>query len=762
VAATVLIADADADARDYLARLLRPEYRVVAVADGRAALATIRADPPDLVISGVPLPHLDGLALVAALRSDHRTERVPVLLLAAEAGPADVVAGLAAGADDYLGTPFDTRELLARVRAHLRLARLRGHHADWRAALVDSLRDGFFVSDDKGTVVELNEAFGNLLGYGADGLPYPAPQPWWPDSTADPADHAVVAAAFERIRRDRGGAVVLPLRHRDGHRVWGALTYHEVREYADGPRMVVGTLRDVTAERRANQRETAQARLSTRLARTGGVAQVIRTGLRELADQWQARRALAVLWDSPGRPTVLATDPDTAWTDLPDDLRERLTRLRAAPPLHIDVATDTGSLLVCGAGTSVGCPDGDLVMWLDFPPGYRFEPGEQALLGSLYADIGQAAHRAHLFERQREVALALQRSILGPSPLPDGFAVRYEPAGQPPEVGGDWYDVVDLTGGRIAVVVGDCVGRGSTAAAVMGQLRSACRALLLHAGTPGQVLAALDDFARRVPGAACTTVFCGILDPATGVLAYSSAGHPPPILARPDGATELLADGRFVPLTLLPGPRPDASAMVPLGATLLLYTDGLMERRSAPIDVGIDGAAAILRDGSRSDVHALADRVMSGLAPDGGFDDDVAVLLYRRPAPLTIEFPATADRLAPVRDELRRWLDGLRLATELAEDVVLAVGEACANAVEHGCRFDATQRVRLHGTVADGRLSVTVHDPGAWRPARTESRVDRGRGLPLMRAVMDVGLLLDQPGTTVTLRTDVRPSACDA
>lgn len=109
--------------------------------------------------------------------------------------------------------------------------------------------------------------------------------------------------------------------------------------------------------------------------------------------------------------------------------------------------------------------------------------------------------------------IALQRAILGPSVLPEGFAVRYEPATPPLEVGGDWYDIVGLADGRIGIgiVVGDCVGRGLGAASVMGQLRSACRALLLQEASPSRVLTVLDEFAVSVPGAVCTTVFCGVL-----------------------------------------------------------------------------------------------------------------------------------------------------------------------------------------------------------------------------------------------------------
>ena len=132
------------------------------------------------------MPGLDGLALVAALRSDPRTADVPVLLLSARAGQEAAIEGLGAGADDYLVKPFSAAELLARVRANVELARLRTHHARWRAALIDSLHEAFFLCDESGAVVEINAAFTDILGYGPEGLPYPAEHVWWPQPDADP------------------------------------------------------------------------------------------------------------------------------------------------------------------------------------------------------------------------------------------------------------------------------------------------------------------------------------------------------------------------------------------------------------------------------------------------------------------------------------------------------------------------------------------------------------------------------------------------
>jgi serine phosphatase RsbU (regulator of sigma subunit) len=229
-----------------------------------------------------------------------------------------------------------------------------------------------------------------------------------------------------------------------------------------------------------------------------------------------------------------------------------------------------------------------------------------------------------------EVAVTLQRAVLGPTALPAGFAVHYEPAAGTLEVGGDWYDVVDLPGGRYGVVVGDVVGSGLPAAAVMGQLRSAGRALLLESHSPSQVLTALDRFASLVPGASCSTVFCGVIDPERGVLRYSRAGHVPPVLVDADGTSRLLETAGSLPLAVAGDlRRPEADVDLPAGSTLLLYTDGLVERRGSDLDQGTARATAALADGRHLPPGQLAQLLTDQLLDDAP-DDDVAFLIYRR------------------------------------------------------------------------------------------------------------------------------------
>ena len=749
----VLLADDNADMREYLQRLLRGSYQVTAVADGQAALDAVRAQPFDLVISDVMMPGLDGLQLVGALRANSHAQDVPVLLLSARAGQEAAIEGLEAGADDYLVKPFSAAELLARVRGNVELARLRNHHARWRAALIDSLHEAFFLCDGDGRVIEINAAFTSILGYGPEGLPYPSPHPWWPHQDTDPEGRRQVSDAFAQLMQLSKGSFVAPVMHRDGHRLWVAASFNEVQDPDTGRRMVVGSLRDITDEHYAGQREAALAAMGLLLSQADSVPQALQGALNELRRLWHARRVIAAAWTGAAEPSLTSTGPAVRWADLPGELRETIGALRQRPLL---APTDGTSPDV---GVSIQHPEGRLAVWIDADPARPFSAEDRSLFALLCGYLGQALHRAHQTDLQRETALALQRAILGPSRLPPGFAARYEPASRPLEVGGDWYDLVELPDGRIGIVVGDCVGHGLEAATVMGQLRSACRALLLQDASPAQTLSAMDRFAALIPGAFCSTVFCGILDQDEGRLTYSSAGHPPGILAHPDGRAELLRGGRSFPLAVLSGARrTEATCSLPRRSALLLYTDGLVERRGVSIDTGMARAGAALAQGQDLGVEDLASQVMSGMAPPGGYEDDVALVLFRHPEPLDLTFPADQGQLTPVRAVLRRWLVRCGLGSRMTQDVLVAAGEACANAIEHGHRDIPGTGIRLQAEATVTRLRVTVTDSGSWRAARPAPDPLRGHGIALMRALMEhVTIEAGAAGTTVNMEVAITP-----
>ncbi|WP_373365613.1 SpoIIE family protein phosphatase [Mycobacterium kansasii] len=759
--ARVLVADDNADMREYLTRLLRSaDYRVEAVSDGRQALAVIRAEVPDLVISDVMMPRLDGLALVAQLRADPRTAAVPVLLLSARAGQEASVEGLDAGADDYLVKPFAATELLARVRANVQMTRLRNHHARWRSALVDSLQEAFFVCDERGTVVEINSAFTEILGYGPEGLPYVQTHPWWPDAGDDPEAHRQFADAFAHFLTHSHGNYTVPARHRDGHRIWINANFNQVDDPDTGRRVMVGTFRDVTAEHYTVQSQTAWAALNQQLGQADSLDAAIHAAVEVLRELWRARRILAVTVAghgvepqarAAGEPEVVSAGEPVGWAELPAGTRATISALSNADLLPTQ-ATTPGT-----AGIALQHPRGVLVIWIELAENRPFTSEDQTLLTALAGRLGQGLQRVYQLDQQRETALALQHAILGPAHLPGGFAVRYQPATRPLQVGGDWYDVVDLDDGRLALVVGDCVGHGLAAATVMGQLRSACRALLLEHLSPGVALTGLDRFAARLPGAQCTTAFCAVLSPDTGELVYSSAGHPPPILVHADGTARILDEAGTIALGVRSDwARPEARLTIPARATLLLYTDGLVERRRHPLDQGIAEAIELVRDGGTVTLEDLATRIMSGLNPGGGYPDDVALLLYRQPGPLEIDLPARASQLAATRSALRGWLARAMVRPGQAQDVLIAVGEALANAIEHGNRRNPEGTIGLRAIALADRLQLTITDTGSWKPPRPPRDSHRGRGLALMRTLMDdVTIQAGTLGTTVHLHARI-------
>ncbi|GAB3022408.1 SpoIIE family protein phosphatase [Mycobacterium bourgelatii] len=494
--------------------------------------------------------------------------------------------------------------------------------------------------------------------------------------------------------------------------------------------------------------------LNQELAQADTVDEAVRAAVEELRRQWRAVRVLAVTFPSASSspemaymPTVVSVGDAVQWNDLPSQLQQTLGSLCDGDLLTPTIAT-SGT-----AGIALQHPEGVLVVWIELPENRPFTLEDQTLLTVLAGRLGQGLQRVYQVDQQREAALALQHAILGPSHLPSGFAVRYQAASRPLQVGGDWYDVFDLDDGRIAMVVGDCVGHDLAAATVMGQVRSACRALLFDEPSPGAALSSMDRFAARLPGAQCTTAVCAVLNPETGEVVYSSAGHPPPILVKSDGSTQILDDGHTIPLGVRRNwPRPEARVTIPARATLVLYTDGLVERRRHPLTEGITRAAAVIKDEHGSSLDELANEIMSRLAPSGGYQDDVVLLLYRHPAPLELNFPPHASQLAHTRSALRNWLKQAEVRAEQSMNVLIAAGEAVSNAIEHGHRNKSEGLIRLDATACVDELHLTITDSGSWKPQQVIVNNQRGRGISLMRSLMqDVIIDANTGGTTVHL-----------
>ncbi|MGI5262086.1 SpoIIE family protein phosphatase [Streptomyces angustmyceticus] len=256
-----------------------------------------------------------------------------------------------------------------------------------------------------------------------------------------------------------------------------------------------------------------------------------------------------------------------------------------------------------------------------------FTEQDLSLAGELASRAALCLDNARLYNRERNIALTLQRALL-PTSLATGphmdLAHRYLPGSRVTEVGGDWYDVIRLPGGRVALVVGDVMGHGVSAAAAMGRLRIAAKALARHDQEPDELLTELDQCAEEA-GIELATCLCVRYDPATGSTRIASAGHPPPLVRHPDGRIQLIDDVLGVPLGVGGLPFRTTELELPDAALLVLYTDGLIEERDHDIDEGLDALRTEVARPPES-LEATADRILARLVPSSPTDDTVLLL----------------------------------------------------------------------------------------------------------------------------------------
>ncbi|OLT00385.1 hypothetical protein BJF90_35510 [Pseudonocardia sp. CNS-004] len=301
----------------------------------------------------------------------------------------------------------------------------------------------------------------------------------------------------------------------------------------------------------------------------------------------------------------------------------------------------------------------------------------------------------------------------------------------------------------------------------MGQLRSALSGYLLEGHDPVQALERLDRFAGRVPDATGSTVACLVLDPETGHLVWARAGHPPPLVAGPNGCRPLEDAGGTVLGVRGRPPFTAGTATITPGENILLYTDGLVERRGELVDDGIARLAAVAARHHALAPEALTDVLLSGAlngtAAGGGADpvDDVALIVARLvPAPLRLVLPAEAQVLRELRAAVLAWAAAGAIDDDDVYDLQLAVGEAAANAVEHAYRDRAPGPMSVELTRdPDGVIEARVRDEGSWRPI-PDDKGYRGRGLELIRDVSGGMRLHHGPqGTEVRFRVALSGSA---
>ena len=369
------------------------------------------------------------------------------------------------------------------------------------------------------------------------------------------------------------------------------------------------------------------------------------------------------------------------------------------------------------------------------------------------ADRAALAIAGRLAEREKGLADAFQRSLIPALPtFPGvGIAARYKPAAAA-QLGGDWYDAFVLPGGSLGVAIGDVVGRGFDAAALMAQLRSALRAYTIDERSPGEVLERLSWLVRELKPGSGATLLYAVLEPHAGRAVLATAGHPPPLVIPRDRTSSFLPLPATVPLGAVRYPLYEETEVeLEPSTTLVLYTDGLIERAGESLD---DGLERLRRSAQMApgDPLPMCDRLIEDLLPAGVGTDDAAVLVATVSPlsdPLTVRLPADAESMPLLRRVIERWLSEVGADEQETAETILACCEACANAIEHAYGPEHTE-FELEAASSPGEVTFVVKDRGQWRPPRG---MNRGRGMVLMEGLMDsVEVERSAEGTSVRLR----------
>lgn len=440
--------------------------------------------------------------------------------------------------------------------------------------------------------------------------------------------------------------------------------------------------------------------------------------------------------------------------------------LEPADMADLDVADRDASYLVVTMGP---VDDPIAAVLLGRRAGVQPFVADELMVARVVVDrVSVAIQQARLYEEQRDIAFTLQRNLLGPTSVAMDDQLRveaeYRPAINTMSVGGDWFDVIKRPDGRVALAIGDVVGHGLPAAATMGKLSSALRALALSSASPDELLERLDAFARQSEGGGMATLAYLVLDLHTGDVDYIAAGHPPPLVIAPNGRADFLWGGRGSPLAVYrPGDAKMASTRIEAGSKIILYTDGLIERRGEAIDDSLERLRTNAAANDQDDPRAMTHAIISAMLDDHPQTDDAVTLVAsvdQIGRTFNRTYPARPDQLVEMRRGVRAWMEESDALHEfLIQDTLLGLDEAVSNAIEHAAS-DADEAISVIIRLHEGaeRLTVTVTDNGRWRAQATGP--DRGRGLGIMRRLFDdVAVRTNESGTEIRMERSLHAIA---
>ncbi|GAB7035234.1 SpoIIE family protein phosphatase [Streptomyces platensis subsp. malvinus] len=549
------------------------------------------------------------------------------------------------------------------------------------------------------------------------------------------------------------------IRRPNGELRWLSLRCRVRYDAAGVPERMLGVVADASYLRPSADEVSVVQRLSTALAGATTIRQVSRAVVDVLRPPLAASRIGVAELEADRLVVTILDPPDpeswpASWqrewrTEWPDASCHALPTLEGVlrgghvalwPP---DAELEPG-LADIGPGGLAVLPlpaEGRVVgvCLLGWDTEHRFGPEERSLLTATAGLVGQALVRAHALDAGHELATMLQRSLL-PRTLPSlaggDTAVRYLPATMGLEVGGDWYDVIPLSDGHVALVIGDVEGHSAGAATIMGQMRTAIRAYAVEGHPPDVVIAHANRLLLGMETDLFATCAYVDLDMEEGIAWFVRAGHLPPVLRHPDGRTEELTIEGGPPLGVsAEGEFPLTEVGLAPGTLLVLLTDGLAESASLPLEDGMRRVCEVLAAADPADTGRVADELLGSAKRR---DDDVAVLVLRydgmrvRPTRAHWAVWRLPDAVMHARRftgrTLRTW--GV---TEEMDVALLVVSELVTNAIAH------TQgEVRLDLTLAADRLRIAVNDASPRapvKPASVDWEATGGRGLLLVEAM---------------------------
>jgi PAS domain S-box-containing protein len=790
VSGAILVVDDQPESLVALRTVLEPLGReVVTAPSGEEALKRLLHEDFAVIVMDVRMPGLDGLQTVELIKRRERHEDTAVVFLTAgDADAEQITRGYSAGAVDYMLKPVDPDMLRSKVAMLLELqqksAELRASEERFRAAF-EGAPIGMGLSTVSGRWLEVNDALCELLGRSQTQL---LRQPLW--DMVHPSDRETERDAVRRLLRDRPLFDQSEKRfvRQDGEVVHAIVSVSLTADSNDRPQGYIWQVVDVTEQRLAEAERAARAEAEAVVQTIGKLQQVTEAALthleldellevlvERLSEVFRADVVRILLRGhedeqlfTVGAAAGLEVEPGSQ-VDIGGALEEVVERgtpvtlheLSPGSGLDPDIEAAEVSSLMAAPLVVKGRVAG--LVEVGVRGARRFTLEEESLLILMADRAGLAIEHARAYERELSNVEMLQRSLLPDLPPRVAgiqIAARYMPGGA--DVGGDWYDAIPLEGGRVGVAMGDVVGHGIGAAALMGQLRHAMRAYALDGHPPAGVLDRLDRVVRSLEGGQMATLLYLVMEPDNGTVRFANAGHVPPLVIGPDGEADYLASASNPPLGVFDSPSHTENVMeLEPGSTIVLYTDGLVEERGVSIDQGLQA----LRLAASQDVchpGELCDRLVAAMLAIHEANDDIAVLALRTlptaPSPLHLEVPSDPTELGQMRRDLGRWLREAGAAGEVVEIIQMACHEACSNAMEHGYGF-GDGRVWVDAELEDGRVLLTVRDKGHWIERPDGPPRYRGNGLPLMEALMDSVELTHEngDGTAVRMKRSLSP-----